>query len=478
MRNKNIKSGLILAGGGAKGAYAFGVMKAIQISGQFDFDLVAGTSVGGLNALLWSTKRLDLGEELYRNLSFSNSYPRSSAFKWIPNGLYFFWGAFWFLISIVVNVAFGKLTPSSAINTCVATLITLVLTSYLWAGVYVLHFQNPNAWPLYIAKGLLGFWTVRLIYRISRGHRHGSDWYHLEELFFYGLFGAVWFSFIILSFALAFFVYARCDWIPPTLLGITAAAIVVPCIVMLCFKIAGLTTQVVRGETVLSQTALRQKVRDIVYSNPLEIPTYVCIARHVIEEPNDLEYQRRQSDYVDQLIKSANSNWKQFPSPLPVDVFQTKGYWIGELICLNRISDDRKVDAICASAALPFGIVPPVLVSGGLAVDGGLVNNVPVDAAVRSNCSKCVIILMESFKTEESALASVGIVRTADGRFQFRGKHIFSSVHVFYPSKSLGNFLTGTLNFRARYCNGILDDGFNHATKKLAELYPKPTKSK
>ena len=163
---------------------------------------------------------------------------------------------------------------------------------------------------------------------------------------------------------------------------------------------------------------------------------------------------------------------------MPVAVFQTKGYWIGELICLNHRSEGKKVDAICASAALPFGIVPPVVISGGLAVDGGLVNNVPVDAAVRSNCNKCVVILMESFKTEESALASVGIVQTADGRFQFRGNHIFSSVQVFYPSKSLGNFLTGTLNFNAKYCSEILDRGFKDATKKLAELYPEPTKSK
>jgi NTE family protein len=52
------KIGLVLSGGGAKGAYEAGVVKAL-IDARIKFDVIAGTSVGGLNALLIASNQID-----------------------------------------------------------------------------------------------------------------------------------------------------------------------------------------------------------------------------------------------------------------------------------------------------------------------------------------------------------------------------------------------------------------------------------
>ena len=48
------KWGLVLAGGGARGAYQIGVWKALHECGFDRFDAISGASVGGLNTVLWA----------------------------------------------------------------------------------------------------------------------------------------------------------------------------------------------------------------------------------------------------------------------------------------------------------------------------------------------------------------------------------------------------------------------------------------
>ncbi|MEW6094918.1 MAG: patatin-like phospholipase family protein [bacterium] len=52
------KIGLVLSGGGAKGAYEAGVVKAL-IDARIKFDVIAGTSVGGLNAALIASNQIN-----------------------------------------------------------------------------------------------------------------------------------------------------------------------------------------------------------------------------------------------------------------------------------------------------------------------------------------------------------------------------------------------------------------------------------
>src|SRR5437867_2594407 len=62
--------GLVLSGGGAKGAYEIGCWKALREAGISDFRAVSGSSVGALNAILVAVDKFELAERLWRELRF------------------------------------------------------------------------------------------------------------------------------------------------------------------------------------------------------------------------------------------------------------------------------------------------------------------------------------------------------------------------------------------------------------------------
>ncbi|NIZ46581.1 patatin-like phospholipase family protein [Entomospira nematocerorum] len=60
------KLGIVLAGGGGKGAYQIGVLKALVETNLIDkIQVIAGTSVGALNAILYAHKNLALSEYIW-----------------------------------------------------------------------------------------------------------------------------------------------------------------------------------------------------------------------------------------------------------------------------------------------------------------------------------------------------------------------------------------------------------------------------
>lgn len=64
------KVGLVLGGGGAKGAYQIGVYKALREYKQIDqIKALSGTSIGALNLVLLSSKEIDKAEQIWLNLS-------------------------------------------------------------------------------------------------------------------------------------------------------------------------------------------------------------------------------------------------------------------------------------------------------------------------------------------------------------------------------------------------------------------------
>lgn len=69
---KDLKIGLVLAGGGAKGAYEAGVFKALWELDLIDqIDVVSGTSVGAVNALLVAMNDRSVTKETWSHLSYS-----------------------------------------------------------------------------------------------------------------------------------------------------------------------------------------------------------------------------------------------------------------------------------------------------------------------------------------------------------------------------------------------------------------------
>lgn len=67
------KKALVLSGGGALGAYEAGVLKAFKKL-KIEFDLVTGTSVGALNAIMVVQKDVNKCLKVWKNISFANIY--------------------------------------------------------------------------------------------------------------------------------------------------------------------------------------------------------------------------------------------------------------------------------------------------------------------------------------------------------------------------------------------------------------------
>lgn len=66
------KKGLVLCGGGAKGAYQIGAWRALREKGLDQFDAISGASVGALNAVLWAAGDYDNAYRVWSTLRFSD----------------------------------------------------------------------------------------------------------------------------------------------------------------------------------------------------------------------------------------------------------------------------------------------------------------------------------------------------------------------------------------------------------------------
>jgi predicted acylesterase/phospholipase RssA len=67
----NRRIGIVLSGGGAKGAYQIGCLRALrEAAGLGEVRAIAGTSVGAMHAALFSADRLDEAESIWRRTRF------------------------------------------------------------------------------------------------------------------------------------------------------------------------------------------------------------------------------------------------------------------------------------------------------------------------------------------------------------------------------------------------------------------------
>lgn len=72
-------NGLVLGGGGAKGAYQIGSIMALMELG-YEYEVVTGTSVGALNSVLLALKKYDLLKEVWTTIDFDRVVDHD--YKW------------------------------------------------------------------------------------------------------------------------------------------------------------------------------------------------------------------------------------------------------------------------------------------------------------------------------------------------------------------------------------------------------------
>jgi Patatin-like phospholipase len=93
------RRGLVLQGGGAKGAFQFGVLQGLREAG-IQFDVIAGTSVGALNGAIVAAEAWELGDQMWSNLTLGR------AFRW--RGL----AAIYTFISVPCELYLGWVTTA------------------------------------------------------------------------------------------------------------------------------------------------------------------------------------------------------------------------------------------------------------------------------------------------------------------------------------------------------------------------------
>jgi len=169
---------------------------------------------------------------------------------------------------------------------------------------------------------------------------------------------------------------------------------------------------------------------------------------------------------------------------------------------VDLMSPEKRTAILIASAALPFGVFPSVFLEGKEYIDGGLADNIPIVPMIGlERCDEIVVVRLRPHREGEieahwkkvdrtlrvrevpdaerrrmyfSAVERSRVSSLVDEQFNppinFPYRDFPSSVrrvHVIAPSRLLGNFLTGTMNFRASYAAELMQLGYRDALEFL-----------
>lgn len=451
-----MKRGLVLAGGGAKGAYEFGCMKVFKASG-LEFHAVAGTSVGALNAALWSTGQMQKGADLWQNLEPSRVYP----YKPLGRIAQFFIGPATFARGWISDST-TKLAPepSKWMESIFAWLLVIcwlpAIHYTVWAetgSLVAAVFQDVLAF-LAFGIGPRWPWFRRLVVMVSIPM------------------GIVWTKDVIRQ---SFSHHAlRFGSVPDTLMGGFSLFLVV-------------TILLARLGAVRSTKPLRNSLEQVMNAGPLEIATYVTTGEErEFTDPDDVQF-------YELYIPGA---------PVRPVMQESKKTYFPVYHRLDEALNNDKIDLLLASAALPFGIVPSINVQGHRFVDGGTVDNIPVYPLIEyENCSELVVIRLDhldknpgpgdDYMREWQRIDRLLRIRdieafTIDSRNPPSPRKNDPPVAVPYeqptkwpnrivtlsPSEHLGGFLDGTLNFTREYAQRLIELGERDAREFIAKYWP------
>ena len=450
---------LVIAGGGAKGAYAFGCLKAFRERGE-TFDGVAGASAGALNALIWSTGCFEKGESLWKSMSFETVYPfRMFDPARYPPVLTKGLSAAYVLGRLTWSAITGIDTPLRRLwialfSLAAATAITISLTL-----VFHIHLR-------YVPLLFLGVAAAQFLLLIT-GRR-------MDRLFVFSRLA------VILSLPALSFLTRHIS------LGLALLLIASLTILLVHFlhRVFGYDI------AVLSQSGLAKSLNEIL-AEPLNIPTVVALSREAkINDPDDPRY------YFDQAPPGPGST--AFPD--------TKRVWVSEYFYLNDLERDGILRACLASAALPFGIVQPVIINGKIYVDGGLTDNVPVFPFLDDpKVVEVYIIALQPVVDWKRFAHKIGfdqqswsqkdrVARVAKYPIQhqvlglgtwgrnrppkiipFRTLGYLPRPILFQPKRPLGTFLSGTLNFDGTYAECLIKQGYEDTIRALERNRESPS---
>ena len=350
-----LRRGLVLQGGGAKGAFQFGVLQRLK-EARIQFDVIAGTSVGALNGAIVAAGAWELGDQMWSNLMLGR------AFRWrvlaaiytfisLPCELYLGWvtAAYDSLLPMWLRRLFHLLTSLPFVAVLFSINLTVVDKSS-WLRVLCGAFTLLGAWAVYIAIGKQNSMRLQVVLPYAFG----------------------W----ITCVAVVAFSHDR------SIFGVTLNPSLVALILSLSLSplllVGGYIHQWTNA-TLFSNSPLHKTVEAVVRTG-IQQPLFATTAEMVPEyvDPDDYEYSKFRRSTV--YFPAQRSGFR--PAYERVD----------------KLDHSGAVDALVRSAALPLGVVPNSRVGAKRVrfVDGGVTDNTPWFPLIDSlPCEQIVIVLCE-----------------------------------------------------------------------------------
>lgn len=424
--DKPIRRGLVIQGGGAKGAFALGCLKAFK-ENQIEFVAVAGTSAGALCAIIWSADKVEEGISACLDTTHANFFGAQ------PEGC--LWRYFK-IVSIAGRQFYcyfrgiepqGEPKPRRDIICSVLVgLMSLIFLPILpWA-----------AWfPMALLASSLSICSLYKWLPII-----GTD-ETVRQRVFLRLIGIA--SAICVAYAtwLIYYGIGIVDSPPPISYESMLAPACFVLFVRLCLE---------RDTVLMSGKAMQDQLRTFL-SGELTIPTSVTLSEELPPHSKSIAPSR-------------------------------PGLFHPHYAVLEKCPLEQRLQFAYASAALPFGILPCLTFEGRKFVDGGVSDNTPVWALLlRSDIGPLdeiwIIKLQPGYFDLKTHLIRVmlqmahGIGKSPrkDGPSwvdDLVGKH---EIIWLQPSIDLGGLVTGTLNFTAKRSRSCIRHGYLATTARLAE---------
>lgn len=488
----NKKRVLVLAGGGAKGAYSFGCLQTFKSEG-ITFDAVSGTSVGAINAVLWSTGSLETGENLWNNISFSSVYPVQIINPKKNNRLFIrLISIGYVLLRMCWSAIKGIPIPGSIYFRFALSIITILPLSiaFLRSSYYKFGRVNPD---LLICL-LIGLF---LIHFYSFKRKNDFDFAN-----FTGLLSLEFIISIVLlsgTFHISDIISAKILQIPKVgkilrriMFGILLFGLVIIDLVLYWYAYRVFNKAFHKDISILGSGPLRAKLKFILEGKKLIIPTFVTVAKETeIFDPDNPHW------FTWDVNAKGMVMWHTTWEP----TLQKK--WCPSYIELNSQIIDEAINYCAASAALPFGIVPPISINGIDYVDGGIIDNCPIIPFYDlSENDEIYILLLTPYTNDDDAIRGSKISyldckkrkRLLDlAKFPIPGKCQFeerkytkknklpnevpynlseckAKIIIFYPKENLGGMFSGVMNFSGKYSKKMMALGRKDSLAKIRSL--------
>ncbi|MBI4324617.1 MAG: patatin-like phospholipase family protein [Chloroflexi bacterium] len=375
--------GLVLSGGGAKGAYQVGSLKMLRQAGVAQFAAIAGTSVGSLNACLVAADKLVPAERLWRTIHWK----KVLRINWRRSWLLPVW-----LVCTLYRLRFGA--PAT---------------------------RHPDPVIRWLAQGSTISMFALLVLSVT------------------GILGDT----------------------NPVVAALQKAWHMSPSLIIWLVALGLLAS--------FHESVAQIVLRWLATSNdPLR-------------------------DYVDRELKP--TDFGRIRAPLYATVSRLRPYtitsmdwggWVPEYLRIDRMDQPTALQALLQSAGLP-GIFLVRKVLGEDAIDGGLTDNTPVAPLLYDQEPPLDIVFVIYLQPKGSADYQPPVeaaevrwnahqqtrpgenqARQIDKDFLDNKRGVFSAIPVsiqlpqiveVFPSRPLGNFLTGTLNFTAQKAHELIKLG-------------------